>query len=488
MRERRVVAVAAGVVIALGGLVWFGVALGKDYSSERVDEWCRHARALDEAKLRDRAYVAYRSLHNADDACDASAELADLRFWMARREQLLEGARAFRRAATLRRAGIEGREEALRDAFSAYQDALEIDPFARGARQAFVQLVATYRRIEPAAPDCTRSRGVAGAGLLPEARLYLSRALRARENGICRAGLTWLGRRRAAAYQHLRVAQAREAAGDHEGARAAYAAALRADSSQRQALTGLERARPAPLVEESDWADDIWDFMQDVLAVVPSAIWALIVWVVGALALFALLWKGAKWLAASDSVRAQRLVDRIPVLRRAPDVHVETEGTADLPPEVGGIIDDTLAQLRARRVDAATGRVRAGLSASPRGSSYESEAAFTAVPPVAFAEQILRFGASLLRERSDYVLVLEHAGGGNGNGNGGSGTPDGQLVQRWRIIDRHTRRTLERLEVTEQDFPITPPTDKRVSYFSIVAGEALRGAIVKAEAQLSRPS
>ena len=478
MREKRftvrTLAAAIGAVLVVAFLVWFAVSIGTEYDDRDVDAWCRHAQALDEAKMRDRAHTAYRRLHDAGDACDATAELAELRFWMARREKLLEGARAYRRAADLSgRVGHgTGRREALRDAFAAYQDALAIDPFARGARQGFIELVARYREIDPLAPNCTRSRGVAAAGLLPEARLYLSRALRERENGVCRSGLTILATRRAAAYLHLRVAQAREAADDRAGARAAYAATLAQDSSQRLALAGLDRAEPSPLVEKGDLADDIWDFLGDVLAVVPSAIWALIVWLLGGFLLFWIVWTLAR-AAAGRSDRAGRIVDRLWLLKHAPRVHIETEGTSGLSPTVSGIVEDTLAQLRARRVDDKTGRLRAGLSASPKGSSFQSEEAFNAVPQFAFAEQVVRFLAKRLRATEEFVLVLEHAEDGSG------------LAQRWRVVERQSRRTLERVAVTEDDFPVELPEDKRLHYFSIVAGEALRGAVVRAEAQLS---
>jgi hypothetical protein len=456
-RERRPLGVVVGFLVAIGLLGWFLTALGKDFPPDRVSEWCDHAQALDDAKMRDRAYVAYRSLHKAGNACDAQAELADLRFWMARREQLLEGARAFRRAADLRgRTGQEaGRRDALRDAFSAYQDALEIDPFARGARQGFVRLVATYRRIDPEAPDCARSRGVAGAGLLPEARLYLSRALRSGNGDICRVGLEWLAGRRAAAYQHLRVAQAREHAGDVKGARAAYAATLREDSSQRQAIAGLHRAEPPPLVEEGSWASDAVGFFGMVVDVVPRAMLAFI----ASLSVVLVVWPAVR-----------RRIERHWLLKRAIETRVQTEGTADLPNAVAGIVDDTLARLHTPWIDPSTGKVQSSV-ATPKGAQAEVDGLFTAVEPVALAAQVLRRAASLLRTTSDVALVLEKA------------TGEGELEQRWRVIDRRTRRTLARMQFHERDLSFRPKDpDKRLEFFIIRAAEELRAAIVKAEA------
>ena len=470
MREKRPLAVVAGFAIALSLVGWFVVALGKDHPGDRVADWCRHARALDEAKMRDRAYLAFRSLHSAGDACDASDELADLRFWMARREQLLEGARAFRRAADLRgRTGQgEGRRAALRDAFSAYQDALEIDPFARGARQAFVQLVATYREIDPQAPDCARSRGVAGAGLLPEGRLYLSRALRGGNGEICRAGLEWLADRRAAAYQHLRVGQAREHAGDEDGARVAFAAAVREDSSQALAVAGLHRTEPPKLVEEDSWASDIAGFFAKVVGVVPKAMLAFLAILSLLLAAFLAVWFGVRTIARAWP-RVRRWVERRRLLNRAIETRVQTEGTADLPSDVAGIIDDTLARLHTPWIDPTTGQVQSSV-ATPKGAQAEVDGLFTAVEPVALAAQVLRRAASLLRTTSDVALVLEKA------------TGEGELEQRWRAIDRRTRRTLARMQFHQRDLSFVPPDrDRRVEFFIIRAAEELRATIVEAE-------
>lgn len=457
---------AAGVAAA----ALFVVALDKEYPGKRIDEWCSHARALRDAKLLDRAYVAFRTLHRADGACDARQELASLRFQIARREQLTEGARAFRRAADLqgRPHLTEGRRAAVRDAFAAYQDALELDPYAHGARRAFVRLVARYRAIEPEAPDCTRAQGVAAAGLLPEGRLYLSRALRTGDGGICRRGLESLGRRRAAAYQQLRVAEAREKSGDIRGAREAYAAALRGDSSERLALDGLARVEPSAIHKDGGWSRDFVDYLGNVKDVIPAAMQAFLAILATGLSIFTALWFGARGLARR-SARLAWLVDRT-WLRGAPHVHLQTEGTAELEPDVSGMVDDTLARLHTPSIDPRTGLIRSGMSVTPKGATAQVDEVFTAVEPLALAAQVVRLGTSKLRTVSDVSLVLEHAAG------------DGHLEQRWRVIDRRTRRTLVRVEIREKDLLVKPRDPrKRFEFFVILAGEELRAAILRAQ-------
>jgi hypothetical protein len=467
---KRVAAGVAVLAIAGLGLWWFASEWDREYPRDVVGEWCSHAQALREAKLLDRAYVAYRRLHAAGGECDSAEELAALRFDIKRREQLIEGARAFRRAADLSKSPElrEGRQDAIRDAFAAYQDALEKDPYARGGRRAFVRLVASYRRIDPEAPDCTRAQGVAAAGLLPEGRLYLSRALRTREGGVCRRGLEWLGERRAEAYRHLRVGEAREKAGDERGARAAYAAALRDDSSEPLALAGLGRVEPPSLQADGGWSRDSVAFLGNVKDVVPAAMQAFLAIIALALIAFMSLWFGARSLANRSS-RARRWIERRRWLSRTLETRVQTEGTAELKSPVSGIVEDTLARLHTPWIDPTTGKIQSSV-ATPRGSQAEVDELFTAVEPVALAAQVLRRAAALLRTTSDVALVLEKA------------TGDDDLEQRWRIIDRRTRRTLARMQFHQRQLSFVPDDPhRRVEFFIIRAAEELRAKILEAE-------
>ena len=150
------------------------------------------------------------------------------------------------------RAG-DGRRVAVQNAYASYLNGLAIDPFARGGRQGFRQLIAAYREMIRPRPTAsvrrTRRSGPDPRSAHPAQPGAPGRGSR------CQGALANLRRRRVAAYEHLRVAQAREAAGEGPAARVSFAAALREDPSSRLALAGVERVQPEPLKKENDWRE-----------------------------------------------------------------------------------------------------------------------------------------------------------------------------------------------------------------------------------------
>ena len=463
-------------LVLLAGALWFASGLGKTYPENLVDEWCDHAHELRTARLVDQAYAAYRRLHAAGGECNSARVLPAIRADLREREAALEEARAYRRAADLRgrvEAG-DGRRLALQNAYESYLDGLNIDPFARGARQGFRKLIAAYRRIDPPVTDCFRATKAAEKGLIPEARILLSRSLRT-GRGPCEAALADLRRRRVAAYQHLRVGQAREIAGNERAARVSFAAALREDASSELALAGVERVRPRPLKKEKDWQDDVAGFFPNVLEVAPKPILALLAVLLVLFGVLGVAWKLLVY-GVDNSTRVNNLTERWTWLRRAREKHITVETPPNLEPPAAGLVEDTLARLRVPVIgtEVTDEFVAAGPNGVPltaessNGVGAQVDAAFAAVPSLALAAQLLRLGTTAFKRKADVGLVLEAA------------SAKGTLEERWRIVDRKTGTTVRRVRITSAGLPAGTPDAMREEFFIIRAGEELRGAIRKA--------
>jgi hypothetical protein len=451
-----------------------------------VNQWCVHARNLTSAKLVDRAHAAYRTLYRARRKCATAAKLADLRRAQRTRERRLERARSWRRAADLRRrkGQTTGRRAALRIAFAYYIGALDADPFAVGGRRGLNRLIADYRAIDPAETDCARARRLVDASLLPEARLFVSRGLRGDPTGTppCSSVLASLQTRRTAAYARLRVGEARKAAGDGAGAAESFTAALRADSSMRSALVGLNGAKPRPLVQEDDTSDKIGTFFGRVEGVFPPPAWAAIGLAGVGLAIFLLLW-GTAWLLAK--FRWPRwFIERVPILRGVRRRLVDLELPADLTSDVRGYVDDTILRLNSTPItgDSPSDQLLAtGTRADGTHVAVPVEelgASLAATPSLAVAAQLVRLGTNALRPRSPVGLALEHVSC--------SREPALDLRQRWRVFDRKNRETLNRVEVEIRavDRPFLTRSELE-RHFTQTAGEDLRAAVLQSEIEMN---